>query len=216
MVRFGCNVKHQSAAACERARAIRTSLGTRSLVMVGLMGCGKTSVGRRLSARLDLPFVDADEEIETAAGKTITEIFADHGEAHFRDGERKVIARLLKNGPQVLATGGGAFMHPETRQNIKRTGISIWLKAELPVLMRRVMRRDNRPLLKTADPEARMRELMTERYPIYAEADLIANSRDVPHDVIVDEILDALLRGPLAGETGGEPASAAAREAAGG
>lgn len=184
--------------------------------MVGLMGCGKTSVGRRLSARLDLPFVDADEEIETAAGKTITEIFADHGEAHFRDGERKVIARLLKNGPQVLATGGGAFMHPETRQNIKRTGISIWLKAELPVLMRRVMRRDNRPLLKTADPEARMRELMAERYPIYAEADLVANSRDVPHDVIVDEILDALLKGPLAGETRGEPASAAAHEATGG
>jgi len=184
--------------------------------MVGLMGCGKTSVGRRLSARLDLPFVDADEEIETAAGKTITEIFADHGEAHFRDGERKVIARLLKNGPQVLATGGGAFMHPETRQNIKRAGISIWLKAELPVLMRRVMRRDNRPLLKTADPEARMRELMAERYPIYAEADLVANSRDVPHDVIVDEILDALLKGPLAGETRGEPASAAAHEATGG
>jgi shikimate kinase len=216
MVRFGCNVKHQSAAACERVRAIRASLGTRSLVMVGLMGCGKTSVGRRLSARLDLPFVDADEEIETAAGKTITEIFADHGEAHFRDGERKVIARLLKNGPQVLATGGGAFMHPETRQNIKRAGISIWLKAELPVLMRRVMRRDNRPLLKTADPEARMRELMAERYPIYAEADLVANSRDVPHDVIVDEILDALLKGPLAGETRGEPASAAAHEATGG
>ncbi|HEX7072520.1 MAG TPA: shikimate kinase [Hyphomicrobiaceae bacterium] len=209
-------MKHQSAAACERVRAIRASLGTRSLVMVGLMGCGKTSVGRRLSARLDLPFVDADEEIETAAGKTITEIFADHGEAHFRDGERKVIARLLKNGPQVLATGGGAFMHPETRQNIKRAGISIWLKAELPVLMRRVMRRDNRPLLKTADPEARMRELMAERYPIYAEADLVANSRDVPHDVIVDEILDALLKGPLAGETRGEPASAAAHEATGG
>ncbi len=167
--------------------------------MVGLMGCGKTSVGRRLSSKLDLPFVDADEEIETAAGKSINEIFADHGEAHFRDGERKVIARLLKGGPQVLATGGGAFMHPETRQNIKRAGISIWLKADLPVLMRRVMRRDNRPLLKTTDPEARMRELMEERYPVYAEADLIANSRDVPHEVIVEEILDALLKGPLSG-----------------
>lgn len=165
--------------------------------MVGLMGCGKTSVGRRLSARLDLPFVDADEEIEAAAGKTITEIFADHGEAHFRDGERKVIARLLTNGPQVLATGGGAFMHPETRRNIKRTGISIWLKADLTVLMRRVMRRDNRPLLKTADPEARMRELMAERYPVYAEADLLANSREVPHELIVEEILEGLLAGPL-------------------
>jgi len=190
-------VKQQSAS-CERARAIREALGNRSLVMVGLMGCGKTSVGRRLSVRLGLPFVDADEEIEAAAGKTISEIFADHGEAHFREGERKVIARLLKNGPQVLATGGGAFMNPETRENIKRAGISIWLKADLPVLMRRVMRRDNRPLLKTADPEARMRELMIERYPIYAEADLVAYSRDVPHEVIVEEIIDGLLAGPLA------------------
>lgn len=198
MVRIGWDVKQQSATACERAESIRKALGNRSLVMVGLMGCGKTSVGRRLSAKLDLPFVDADEEIEAAAGKTISEIFADHGEAHFRDGERKVIARLLKNGPQVLATGGGAFMHPETRENIKRAGISIWLKAELPVLMRRVMRRDNRPLLKTADPEARMRELMIARYPIYAEADLVANSRDVPHEVIVEEIIEGLLSGPLA------------------
>lgn len=188
----------QQSASCERARAIREALGNKSLVMVGLMGCGKTSVGRRLSVRLGLPFVDADEEIEAAAGKTISEIFADHGEAHFREGERKVIARLLKNGPQVLATGGGAFMNPETRENIKRAGISIWLKADLPVLMRRVMRRDNRPLLKTADPEARMRELMIERYPIYAEADLVAYSRDVPHEVIVEEIIDGLLAGPLA------------------
>ena len=199
MARFGWKGKHQDAATCERVRAVREALGNRSLVMVGLMGCGKTSVGKRLSTRLDLPFVDADEEIEKAAGKTISEIFADHGEAHFRDGERKVIARLLVNGPQVLATGGGAFMNAETRRNIKGAGISIWLKAELPVLMRRVMRRDNRPLLKTADPEARMAELMAERYPVYAEADLVANSREVPHDVIVEEILDALLAGPLAG-----------------
>ena len=196
--------------------AIVAALGRRSVVLVGMMGAGKSSLGRRLAARLGIRFVDADTEIEKAAGMSIPDIFSTRGEAEFRAGEAKVIARLLDEGPQVLATGGGAFMHPETRQNIKRTGISIWLKAELPVLMRRVMRRDNRPLLKTADPEARMRELMTERYPIYAEADLIANSRDVPHDVIVDEILDALLRGPLAGETGGEPASAAAREAAGG
>lgn len=204
MVRFDLNVKQQSATACDRARAIRKALGKRSLVMVGLMGCGKTSVGRRLSARLDLPFVDADEEIETAAGKTISEIFTDHGEAHFRDGERKVIARLLTDGPQVLATGGGAFMNAETRENIRRTGISIWLKAELPVLMKRVMRRDNRPLLKTADPEARMRELMQERYPIYAEADVVANSREVPHEVIVDEIIEALLQGPLAPARNGD------------
>lgn len=200
---------------CERARAVRKALGSRSLVMVGLMGCGKTSVGRRLSARLELPFVDADEEIEAAAGKTISEIFADHGEAHFRDGERRVIERLLGHGPQVLATGGGAFMNPETRRNIRRTGISIWLRAELPVLMRRVMRRDNRPLLKTADPEARMRALMTERYPIYAEADLVANSRDVPHEAIVEEILDALLAGPLSGRRGCDKPPAAGPDASG-
>lgn len=198
---------------CERVRAVREALGNRSLVMVGLMGCGKTSVGRRLSAKLDLPFVDADEEIEKAAGKTISEIFADHGEAHFRDGERKVIARLLVNGPQVLATGGGAFMNAETRRNIKKAGISIWLKAELPVLMRRVMKRDNRPLLKTVDPEARMAELMAERYPVYAEADLVANSRDVPHDVIVEEILDALLAGPLAGASKADEVTAETPEA---
>jgi shikimate kinase len=198
MIRFGCKGKLQHAPAGELARAIRAALGTRSLVMVGLMGCGKTSVGRRLSAMLDLPFVDADEEIEAAAGKTINEIFAEHGEAYFRDGERKVISRLLAQGPQVLATGGGAFMNAETRRNIKNAGISIWLRAELPVLMRRVMRRDNRPLLKTADPEARMRELMAQRYPVYAQADLIAESRDVPHEVIVEEILERLVTGPLA------------------
>lgn len=197
MVRFGQNVKQQGTGDCDRARAIREALGNKSLVMVGLMGCGKTSVGRRLSAKLELPFVDADEEIELAAGKTISEIFADHGETYFRDGERKVIARLLMNGPQVLATGGGAFMNAETRENIKKAGISIWLKADLPVLMKRVMRRDNRPLLKTADPEARMRELMEERYPIYAQADVVTYSRDVPHDAIVEEIIEALLRGPL-------------------
>lgn len=201
MERFGCKGKQQAAFRCERAGAIREALGGRSLVMIGLMGCGKTSVGRRLSCALKLPFVDADEEIEAAAGKSITEIFADHGEAHFREGERKVIARLLTQGPQVLATGGGAFMNAETRQNIRQSGISIWLRAELPVLMRRVMRRDNRPLLKTVDPEARMRALLEERYPVYAEANLIANSREVPHEVIVDEIIDGLLAGPLAGKT---------------
>ncbi len=180
-----------------RAQAIRSALGSKSIVMVGLMGCGKSSVGRRLSQILDLPFVDADEEIEAAAGKTINEIFADHGEAHFRDGERKVIARLLMHGPQVLATGGGAFMNAETRQNVKNAGISVWLRADLQVLMRRVMRRDNRPLLKNVDPEARMRDLMTERYPIYGEADITVDSREVPHDVIVDEVISLLLAGPL-------------------
>ncbi len=201
MARFGSKGKVQDLATSERAHAIRAALGNRSLVMVGLMGCGKTSVGRRLSVALDLPFVDADEEIEAAAGKSINEIFADHGEAHFRDGERKVIARLLTQGPQVLATGGGAYMNAETRQNIRAHGVSIWLRAELGILMRRVMKRDNRPLLKNVDPEARMRDLMAQRYPIYAEADLTAESREVPHDVIVDEIMHQLVRGPLASTT---------------
>lgn len=176
---------------------IKRRLGARSLVMVGLMGCGKSSVGRRLAARLDIPFVDADDEIERAAQKTIPEIFADHGETSFRDGERRVIKRLLQNGPQVLATGGGAYMNPETRAAIRSAGIAIWLRAELPVLMRRVMKRDNRPLLKVDDPEAVMRGLMDARYPVYAEADLVVESRDVPHEVIVDEIVGMLAHYPL-------------------
>ena len=176
---------------------LREALGQRSIVMVGLMGCGKSSVGRRMAARLGLPFVDVDEEIEISAQKTITEIFTDHGEAFFRDGERRVIARLLANGPQVLATGGGAFINPETRCNIKQQGISIWLKAELPVLMKRVAKRDTRPLLRSSDPEGTMRNLMTARYPVYAQADLAVESRDVPHDQIVNEVIDALKRSPL-------------------
>jgi shikimate kinase len=167
-------------------------LGDRSIVLVGLMGCGKSSVGRRLASRLGIPFVDADEEIERVAAKTIVEIFTDHGEDYFRDGERRVIARLLSNGPQVLATGGGAFINPETRAKIREMGISIWLKADLPVLMRRVAKRDTRPLLKTADPAAVMRDLMDKRYPIYAEADIVLESRDVPHDIIVNEALAAI------------------------
>ena len=172
--------------------ALRATLGRRSVVMVGLMGCGKSSVGRRLAARLMLPFIDADDEIEAAAQKSIAEIFADYGEQMFRDGERRVIARLLQDGPRVLATGGGAFMNPQTRETIRANGISVWLKAQLPVLMRRVMKRDNRPLFKSPDPEAVMRRLMAERYPIYAEADIVIDSRDVPHEVIVDEIVAAL------------------------
>ncbi len=171
---------------------IRQALGNRSIVMVGLMGCGKSSVGRRLASRLGLPFVDVDDEIEASARKLIKEIFDDHGEAYFRDGERRVIARLLANGPQVLATGGGAFINPETRAKIKASGISIWLKAELPVLMKRVGKRDTRPLLRTGDPEATMRRLMAERYPVYQEADLAIESRDVVHDHIVTEVIEAL------------------------
>jgi shikimate kinase len=174
------------------AEAVRNALGSRSLVMVGLMGCGKSSVGRRLATRLGMPFVDTDDEIERVAGKSITDIFSDWGETEFRNGERRVIARLLGAGPQVLATGGGAFVNPETRENIKAHGISIWLKAELPVLMRRVAKRDHRPLLKTGDPEATMRKLMEARYPIYAEADVVVESRDVAHEVIVTDVIEAL------------------------
>ncbi len=181
----------------DEVATVKLALGQRSLVMVGLMGCGKSSIGRRLGDALGLKFVDADTEIEVAAGKSIAEIFEDHGEPYFRDGERRVIARLLNAGPQVLATGGGAFLNDETRANVKVAGISIWLKAELHVLMRRVMRRENRPLLRTGDPEARMRELMALRYPIYSQADLTIESREVAHDEIVGNIIRGLLQGPL-------------------
>ncbi|MET0483970.1 MAG: shikimate kinase [Aestuariivirgaceae bacterium] len=172
---------------------IRTGVADQSIVLVGLMGAGKTTVGRRLAERLDLPFVDADLEIERAAGKTIPEIFADHGEAYFRDGERRVITRLLDNGPQVLATGGGAFMNAETRKLIAGRGLSVWLRADLPLLMKRVRRRSNRPLLDTVDPEAVMRQLIDERYPVYAEAAITIDSRDLSHNVIVSDLLQALL-----------------------
>jgi len=186
-------MKQQQQDAVEAADALRAGLGRRSLVMVGLMGCGKSSVGRRLATRLAMPFVDTDEEIERVAGnKSIVDIFADWGEAEFRNGERRVITRLLGQGPQVLATGGGAFINPDTRANIKAHGISVWLKADLPVLMRRVAKRDTRPLLRTGDPEAVMRKLMDERYPIYAEADIVVESRDVAHDVIVTDVIEAL------------------------
>lgn len=171
---------------------VKKRLGKRSIVLVGLMGCGKSSIGKRLALKLGLPFVDADDEIERAAAKTINEIFADHGEAHFRDGERKVIARLLANGPQVLATGGGAYMNAETRQRIRENGISIWLRADLPVLMRRVMKRDTRPLLREGNPETTMQKLIEARYPVYAEADMTVESREEPHDTIVAEILTRL------------------------
>ncbi|MEW5963199.1 MAG: shikimate kinase [Pseudomonadota bacterium] len=192
MIRFGFTRKRARMPEPAEIQQLRARLGSRSLVLVGLMGCGKSAIGRRLATQLWLPFVDADEEIVKAAGKSINDIFAEHGEAYFRDGERRVIARLLGEGPQVLATGGGAFMNEETRANIKARGISIWLKAELALLMRRVSRRDNRPLLKVADPEAVMRNLIETRYPVYAGADITVESRDVPHEVIVGDILDAL------------------------
>ena len=174
--------------------AIKSALGDKSIVMVGLMGCGKSAVGRRLAARLGLPFVDADEEIEKAAGQSIEDMFAEHGEPYFREGERKVLARLMRSGPQVLATGGGAFMNAETRTAIAERGISVWLKAELPLLVRRVSKRNNRPLLKGSDPLTVMQSLMDVRYPVYAQADITVESRDVPHDVIVAEIIELLSR----------------------
>jgi shikimate kinase len=174
--------------------AIKSALGNKSIVMVGLMGCGKSAVGRRLAARLGLPFVDADEEIERAAGQSIEDMFAEHGEPYFREGERKVLARLMRSGPQVLATGGGAFMNAETRAAIAERGISVWLKAELPLLVRRVSKRNNRPLLKGSDPLTVMQNLMDVRYPVYAQADITVESRDVPHDVIVAEIIELLSR----------------------
>ena len=183
---------------------LREALGRRSIVMVGLMGCGKSSVGRRMAARLGLPFVDVDEEIEVSAQKSINEIFADHGEAFFRDGERRVIQRLLANGPQVMATGGGAFMNAETRDNIKKHGISIWLKAPLHLLMKRVAKRESRPLLRTPDPEATMRNLMAQRYPVYAGADITIESRDVPHDQVVTEVVEALKRSGRVGDWRGK------------
>jgi len=186
-----------------RSKAICKLLGDKSVVLLGLMGAGKTAIGRRLAARLDIDFVDADTEIEIAAGKSISDIFTDHGEPHFRDGERRVIARLLGGGPQVLATGGGAYMNKDTRKMIERLGISVWLKAELNILMERVGRRDHRPLLKARDPKKVMKRLMDERHPVYANADITVESRDVPHDVIVNEIIDALAKYPaLAGRNG--------------
>jgi shikimate kinase len=171
---------------------ISAALGTRSVVLVGMMGAGKSTIGRRLSLRLRLPFLDADTEIETAAGMSIPDIFEARGEPDFRDGEARVIARLLDSGPGVLATGGGAFMREETRNRIRDKAISIWLKADADIIMRRVKRRADRPLLQTADPEATVGRLLREREPIYQYADLTVWSRDVPHEKIVDECIEAL------------------------
>ncbi len=175
------------------ASAILPRLGHRSIALVGMMGVGKSSIGRRLGARLGVPFVDADAEIEKAAGMSIADIFARHGEADFRSGEARVIARLLDGGPQVLATGGGAVINADTRAAIKAKGISIWLSADFDVLMRRINKRKNdRPMLMTDDPAATLRQLLAEREPVYAQADITVQSREVPHDAIVGEIMRAL------------------------
>ena len=175
-----------------RAASLVETLGRRSIVLIGLMGCGKSSTGRCLARRLGLDFVDADCEIEWAAGMSISEIFEKHGEAYFRDGERRVMARLLGDGPKVIATGGGAFLNEQTRAQIAAGSISLWLKAEIDVLWRRVRRRSHRPLLKTDDPEATLRALMDKRYPIYGRADVTVISRDGPHEAVVEDAIAAL------------------------
>jgi shikimate kinase / 3-dehydroquinate synthase len=171
---------------------VAAALSGRSVVLVGMMGAGKTSVGKRLAAKLGLPFVDADAEIEAGAQLTISEIFERFGELYFREGERKVIARLLNGGPLVLATGGGAFMNPTTRDNIAKRGVSIWLKPSFDILLARVRKKSNRPLLKTADPEQTLRRLLEERTPTYALADFTIESLDGSHDAVVEAILRRL------------------------
>jgi shikimate kinase len=182
----------ETAAATSREADITAALGARSIVLVGMMGAGKSTIGRRMAARLQLPFTDADAEIETAHRMSIPEIFQEYGESYFRDGEARVIARLLDSGPGVLATGGGSFMREETRRRIADKAVSIWLKADTDVIMKRVKRRTDRPLLQTADPVATVNRLLAEREPVYGKADLTVASRDVPHDRIVDEVIAAL------------------------
>jgi shikimate kinase len=168
--------------------AIVRALGHRSVVLVGMMGAGKSSIGRRLSARLGIPFVDADTEIESAAGMTIPEIFQKHGEPYFRAGEARVIARLLDGEAKVLATGGGAVIDPHTRGLIAEKGVSIWLNADIDILIKRTKRRSDRPLVD------KIKELLPVREPLYAQSDITIHSRDEPHDTIVDEIMNALAK----------------------
>ncbi len=171
---------------------IVSRLDGRSIVLIGLMGAGKTTIGRRLAKKLNMPFTDADTEIEKAAGKTVPEIFEEHGEQYFRDGERRVIDRLLHDAPRVLATGGGAYMSEATRTAIADQAISVWLKADFELLMKRVRKRSNRPLLQTDDPEAVMHSLINERYPVYGRSDITVESKDVPHDQIVIACIETL------------------------
>lgn len=174
------------------ARQVRAGLGGRPIVLIGMMGAGKTTVGRRLAAALDRRFIDSDAEIEEAAGMTIPEIFETHGENQFRSGEARVIARLMGETDMVLGTGGGAWMNADTRALLQSASVSVWLKADLDTLFARVSRRSNRPLLKTPNPRQTLKDLMDARYPVYAEADITIDSRDVPHEAIAREILDAL------------------------
>ncbi|APO76559.1 shikimate kinase [Rhizobium etli 8C-3] len=174
----------------DRARA---ALGSRNLILVGLMGAGKSSVGRIVAHQLGIPFIDSDVEIERVSRMTISELFAAYGEDEFRALETRVIKRLLKNGPRVVSTGGGAFINDRTRKHIKKSGLSVWLKADLEVLWERVSKRDTRPLLKTENPKQTLENLMNARYPIYAEADITVLSRDVRKEVMADEVLKAVI-----------------------
>lgn len=176
----------------------RAALGRRNLVLVGLMGAGKSSVGRLVAQQLGIPFVDTDAEIERVSRMTITELFATYGEQEFRALETRVIKRLLRGGPRVVSTGGGAFINDNTRQHIKRGGLSVWLNADLDVLWERVNKRDTRPLLKTENPKQTLENLMNARYPIYAEADLTVLSRDVSKEVMAKEVLAAIVEGKQA------------------
>lgn len=187
----------------------------KTIVLVGLMGAGKTSVGRLLAKRLDLEFIDADDEIEQAAQCSIDQIFESHGEAEFRDGERRVIARLLTGPTHVLATGGGAFMRKETRDAIRGWGISVWLRADLDLLLRRVSRRKNRPLLRNENPRQTLEKLMEERYPVYAEADIVVDSGDRPPGTIVDNVIESIETFLGAGAGSGGGSGGAKNQAAG-
>ncbi len=175
-----------------RASRIVDALNGRPIVLIGMMGAGKTSVGKRLAAKLNLPFSDADAEIELAAKMKVAEIFERHGEPYFRDGERRVVLRMLGEGCRVLATGGGAFMNEQTRQSISQKGVSIWLNADIDVLVRRVRRRTDRPLLLGANLEETMQKLIDQRYPIYAEAMITVVSRDASHEEALNDVLEAL------------------------
>lgn len=194
-------MSRDSASRDHKREMLQQLIGDRPIVLIGMMGAGKTTVGRRLAARLGRHFVDSDEEVEKAAGMSIEDIFAARGEADFRAGEVKVIARLLKEAGIVLGTGGGAFMNPETRGLIRQSAVSVWIKADFELLFQRVSRRSNRPLLKTANPRETLQKLIDARYPTYAEADITITSRDVPQDQVASEVIDAIVAhfgGPVA------------------
>lgn len=185
--------KHASNSALPRAHDARSCLGKRAIVFVGLMGAGKSVIGKMTAATMEIPFVDSDQEIEKVSRMSIADLFESYGEAEFRSLEARVIGRLLRGGPMVLSTGGGAFMQETVRDNIKRHGLSLWLKADLDVLWDRVKRRGHRPLLKTRDPRGTLSALLESRYPVYAQADMVIQSRNVPKETIVAEVIEAII-----------------------